>query len=261
MSSSAPGRNDSCPCGSGRKYKHCHLASAEGELRALSRLRDIEASVFRQLMGWTVNSFGEGLFVDGWLDFEPWSDKKNDDPQDDPEYYGLFVPWFLTCWRPAPDQLYGSTTLPDRPVAELFLAASDASLAGDERLFLERVLAAPFSFHKTVGFPRLLHAAVRDLLSGAEADLMLGSWDSDLEEGDILYGRVVRADGMSIVSGGAPWTFTPAAEGEIVAWKQAQEADGPPLSEAALVADPTRVHQLYRQITAPIDEAEASPDN
>ncbi|MBW8757267.1 MAG: SEC-C domain-containing protein [Burkholderiales bacterium] len=25
-----PGRNDACPCGSGRKYKHCHGAGAPG---------------------------------------------------------------------------------------------------------------------------------------------------------------------------------------------------------------------------------------
>lgn len=33
MSDGKPGRNDKCPCGSGRKYKHCCLAKDEEEAR------------------------------------------------------------------------------------------------------------------------------------------------------------------------------------------------------------------------------------
>lgn len=29
-----PGRNDPCPCGSGKKYKQCHLAADEAKQRA-----------------------------------------------------------------------------------------------------------------------------------------------------------------------------------------------------------------------------------
>jgi hypothetical protein len=36
-----PGRNDPCPCGSGKKYKKCHLAQDEAEARA-SRPRVVE---------------------------------------------------------------------------------------------------------------------------------------------------------------------------------------------------------------------------
>jgi hypothetical protein len=33
------GRNDPCPCGSGKKYKDCHEAFGEGYLRKLARRR------------------------------------------------------------------------------------------------------------------------------------------------------------------------------------------------------------------------------
>lgn len=33
MSESKPGRNDQCPCGSGKKYKHCCLEKDEQEAR------------------------------------------------------------------------------------------------------------------------------------------------------------------------------------------------------------------------------------
>jgi hypothetical protein len=32
--SATPGRNDPCPCGSGKKYKQCHLAADEAKARA-----------------------------------------------------------------------------------------------------------------------------------------------------------------------------------------------------------------------------------
>ena len=33
-----PGRNESCPCGSGKKYKHCHLGKEIGMTKSQSRL-------------------------------------------------------------------------------------------------------------------------------------------------------------------------------------------------------------------------------
>ena len=34
------GRNDPCPCGSGRKYKDCHQAAGEGFLHKLARAEE-----------------------------------------------------------------------------------------------------------------------------------------------------------------------------------------------------------------------------
>jgi hypothetical protein len=40
---SAPGRNDPCHCGSGRKYKHCCLAKDEAAARE-ARARSVESA-------------------------------------------------------------------------------------------------------------------------------------------------------------------------------------------------------------------------
>lgn len=37
------GRNDPCPCDSGRKYKDCHLRDGERFLKTLARQREKEA--------------------------------------------------------------------------------------------------------------------------------------------------------------------------------------------------------------------------
>lgn len=36
------GRNDPCPCGSGKKYKHCHEAEGDAFLQKLARQQDRE---------------------------------------------------------------------------------------------------------------------------------------------------------------------------------------------------------------------------
>ncbi|MEJ2077427.1 MAG: SEC-C metal-binding domain-containing protein [Acidobacteriota bacterium] len=36
------GRNDPCPCGSGKKYKHCHEAEGDAFLQKLAREQDRE---------------------------------------------------------------------------------------------------------------------------------------------------------------------------------------------------------------------------
>jgi hypothetical protein len=63
-SSDRPGRNDPCPCGSGRKYKRCCLADDEERMRAASlrrrsaalnlanRATSITGVVNRGLRGW-----------------------------------------------------------------------------------------------------------------------------------------------------------------------------------------------------------------
>jgi hypothetical protein len=39
-----PGRNDPCHCGSGRKYKQCHLDKDEAALRAARAKKELEAA-------------------------------------------------------------------------------------------------------------------------------------------------------------------------------------------------------------------------
>jgi hypothetical protein len=41
--SATPGRNDPCPCGSGKKYKQCHLAADEAKARAAREKAAAEA--------------------------------------------------------------------------------------------------------------------------------------------------------------------------------------------------------------------------
>ena len=59
MAKHTPGRNDPCPCGSEKKYKHCHLGKDVEEIQATSRNRLVVLiAVFLSIaagiaVGWT----------------------------------------------------------------------------------------------------------------------------------------------------------------------------------------------------------------
>jgi hypothetical protein len=52
------GRNDPCPCGSGKKYKRCHGAH-EGEAEQIQALYDFDANLLREIGDWSVGRFGQ----------------------------------------------------------------------------------------------------------------------------------------------------------------------------------------------------------
>jgi hypothetical protein len=87
-----PGRNDPCPCGSGRKYKHCCLRSAEVVDLLAVRLRSDEGRVMPALLEFTASFYGPSLL-------EEARDRFFDSPDYDPEadltdalFSQLFIP-------------------------------------------------------------------------------------------------------------------------------------------------------------------------
>ena len=61
-----PGRNDLCPCGSGRKFKHCCLRVLDVENAARTRLRTAEGVLVPALFAYAADEFGNELFAEAW---------------------------------------------------------------------------------------------------------------------------------------------------------------------------------------------------
>ncbi len=69
-----PGRNDPCPCGSGKKYKQCCMrgtgAAVETPEEFLRRrIRNVTEDLTSQLLGFAHNQLGEAIFDEAWADF------------------------------------------------------------------------------------------------------------------------------------------------------------------------------------------------
>jgi SEC-C motif len=101
-----PSRNDPCPCGSTKKYKHCCLkteqAQPEDDFLWRRIRRAIEGSPV-QLLNFGSSHFGQEAMLEAWDEFIP----QGDDGQNEPftpvtPHMPIFMPWFFYDWTPAP---------------------------------------------------------------------------------------------------------------------------------------------------------------
>src|ERR1035438_9501232 len=95
------GRNDPCPCGSGKKHKHCCLASGSAPAVSAetpwSRQRDASHRITGDLLRLMRREFAERI-LDAWSDFN-----QTDLPvpmEDLPHEVSLFSPYLLFEWDP-----------------------------------------------------------------------------------------------------------------------------------------------------------------
>ena len=86
------GRNDLCPCGSGKKYEHCCLGKREVATTELGRLaharHDIERPAFERVVGWAIRRFGPD-----WADPAVLELKTDAPPTEDA--FAILLPWLV----------------------------------------------------------------------------------------------------------------------------------------------------------------------
>ncbi len=97
------GRNDPCPCGSGKKYKHCCLVREEATDLEWRRLRRADDRFAGELFRYALDRYGEGLLEAAWEEFLLGL-KVDVAPRDHPDFPTTFVPWFLFIWSPDPGE-------------------------------------------------------------------------------------------------------------------------------------------------------------
>ena len=178
-----PGRNDPCYCGSGKKYKQCHLASdlaAEQQARqwvdAARRLR-VDLVEYADSEQYD-RAVAEGLpiFWDGYYSAD------NSQLMDAFEAE-RFYDWFLFDYQPAE----GEWTRP----AAAFVEAQDKSLNDAQRSLITQWLEAkPMGGYVLDGYDgQTLH--LHDFLTDEPIDVFLPSGHGSAPNGSLIVGRVV----------------------------------------------------------------------
>ena len=230
-----PGRNDPCPCGSGKKYKHCCLSkqsSVAPEDLAWRRLRRAIEGLNVDLMRFARGTLGAGLIDEAWRDFTG-----AEELQFDPEtvHLQVFLPWFFYGWTADPfDTAWADLAEREVTVAQAFLAASGRRLDALARRYLEAATTAAFSFHDVLRCDPGRGMRLRDILTGTEHEVIEHSGSQTLRAGDIVLAQVVTVDGLSVVDGMAPFAIPPRLKGPIVALRDAISRAHPSISQAVL---------------------------
>lgn len=172
------GRNDPCPCGSGKKYKKCHLDADREPQHAASRAESIHERDRRLVLA--IARFADRTFGPGWAGI---------DLEADEALVQLLVPW--VAWTAAVD---------GKRVADAYLERNAARLSEDEREWFDAQRRAWLSVFEVVGVERG-RVDVRDLLTGEERSVREELASRSLVVRDAILARIVEFRGTPLLGG------------------------------------------------------------
>ncbi|MGZ3795103.1 MAG: SEC-C metal-binding domain-containing protein [Pseudobdellovibrionaceae bacterium] len=204
------GRNDACPCGSGKKYKKCCLPNQQptSDDLAWQRIHNMHHKLVSKLMEFTAKTYRATGYNEAWDEFNLWN---NDEPFD-PEspLHPMFGPWMFYHWSPDPAETELSEEIPMEMIpAEAFLEEFGNKLDALEIEDLEESLRRPFSFYDVLECKPGEWVKVQDLLTEEHFTVIEKMGSRSMRAGDLLFGKVVTVRNVSMFDGLAPIAFPP----------------------------------------------------
>ena len=184
MPSPKPGRNDPCPCGSGKKYKNCCLASDHAQQLRSTSWRNEDQETLDKLLAFAQSpvfaaqiSVAFNLFWNGTYGLPALR-------LIDQGESARFLDWYMFDYR-----LEGGT----RRIIDLFADEADARLPAIER---ERIVAwrnSHLSLYRVASLVDRSTFRVDDLLLNETIEVMDTGFGRLGLVGDVIVGRVLRS--------------------------------------------------------------------
>jgi hypothetical protein len=203
-----PGRNDPCPCGSGRKYKHCCLQTTEAADFRWRQIRAAEGRLVPELLELSLQECGPAFMATALNEFFLWDDVPDDYEQTD-EFNQFFIPWFAYEFVADPHDPDRVANAPHEPLAALYVRRRSGQLSATERAFLESASTGPLSFYVVTGAIAGRQIVLRDVLTSLEVVVRERSASTAVQPGALLFTRVVTVEDTSVMSGCAPLVIPP----------------------------------------------------
>ncbi|HJP92225.1 MAG TPA: SEC-C metal-binding domain-containing protein [Pyrinomonadaceae bacterium] len=208
------GRNDPCPCGSGRKYKKCCQESFDEKDFHYRRWRRVEADLIPELLAYAFETLGPEAIEDAWREFHDYTAPGAYDPES--PMNSVFMPWFLFNWIPE-TKLPDSTYFPE-PIAASF--HSEHALSEDEEKLIMSAIQTPYSFCEVVELTPGVGMTLFDLLRRVKYDVIERSASQTLKKGEIIYCATTHLDGISSNIGTSPYALRPLAKRDILEFRK-----------------------------------------
>jgi hypothetical protein len=206
------GRNDACPCGSGKKYKHCCLPGyAPSITLQWARQHEESERLTQEITKFALRKFGEQIFQ-AWQDFN-LSDIPKPLEAESAERQ-IFMPYFLFQWAPAARR---TTALgKEGVVARGYMLEKSTRLTAMERMFLEQATTQPLSFYEVVWSDPGERVRVRDILIDGETEVIEHSGSQTLRPGDMLFGQMWHQPELTVFGSTAPIRIPPDKKIEVI---------------------------------------------
>src|SRR2546426_926927 len=137
------GRNDPCPCGSGKKYKHCCLSGYAPSIdHVWARQHEESDRLTGEITRFALRKFGERIY-EAWQDFNMRDVPKPLEEAADERQ--IFMPYFLFQWNP--DARRTTARGQGGVVARWHMSEKSRQLTAVQRLLLAQATSQPLSFY------------------------------------------------------------------------------------------------------------------
>jgi hypothetical protein len=238
------GRNDPCPCGSGKKYKRCCLAAGQQGPEALAwrRVRRALEGFPARMRDFVEATYGAGAIAEGWDEFTHWRDVP---PDPGGPFAPVFWPWLFHHWSPDPqDTDVADAGLHDRSPTSVLLERQAHRLEPVLRQYLASCQSNAFSFFEVIDSRPGHGLTLEDVFTAEVHEVAERSASEFLREGDLTYGLLAQAQGVTLLEGCSPVTLPMIDKLEVIGLRQRL---GPPGGiPAATVRDwDTEIRELY----------------
>src|ERR1700757_622145 len=206
------GRNDPCPCGSGKKYKHCCLPGYAPSIdHVWTRQHEESDRLTGEITRFALCKFGERIY-EAWQDFNMRDVPKPLEEAADERQ--IFMPYFLFQWNP--DARRTTARGQGGVVARWYMLEKSKKLTAMQRMFLEQATAQPLSFYEVVWNEPGERMRVWDVLIGGETEVIERSGSRHLRPGDLLFAQIWHLPELAVFGSMAPICIPPGKKIEVI---------------------------------------------
>ncbi len=246
------GRNDPCPCGSGKKYKKCCLQKETPDYRDLDyrRLSKVCNSLMDRLIDLVPRLFGPAAGSWALDEFFLWPDPDNEPSDEAVERCNpVFLPWLVFHWEYEPEEGEEPPAgPPGRTAAELYAEEKGDRLDPLERSIIDSFNRRPYTFLEILRVDPGRGMLVRDVLTGAETEVKERSATASLKPGDLIYGMAAEVNGVGMLVGVGTTIIPPVRKPQVIELRKEMSQSGKAVTEADLSDWQEEIRDLFLYI-------------
>jgi SEC-C motif/Protein of unknown function (DUF2384) len=248
------GRNDPCPCGSGKKYKRCCLNKIEAapvEDLAWRRLRRLLDEHQKTMLRFFRSAYGVAAIDEAWRAFIG-----EEHAAFDPEspHLQVFMPWLFHFWSPDPEKTTVRDAAARAAVPSALYLRRTKRVDPLLRAYLESCLAGPLTVYEVLRAEAGEGFLLRDLFTLEERQVVERSASIAMDEGDLIFGQIGEAGGVAILEACQGVVVPPIHKIEVLAFRRRRFAGEGPIGREHVRTIHAAIVTLYREIARRILE-------
>jgi tetratricopeptide (TPR) repeat protein len=186
------GRNDPCPCGSGKKYKKCCLNKDEARRSEKTSATPKEIELRDKLLSFSGKERYQKDFERAYHLFyrKPFSEPLTMEEKEETDF-AFFLEWFIHDFP-----LKSGLT-----VVEEFYKEKREKFSDEERFLTEYEMASILSLYEVISVTPEIGLRLRDLFTGEEMDILEVKGSLTAVRWDVIFARVIRMDSVNKLAG------------------------------------------------------------